>query len=314
MRSALSKKNGIYRFAKNGVVTYMSAVPSLQVTSSPSAPYPSAALSTAVDASSSSVPSLQAIVTSAVKTSSQVLSTPETQQDNGIDVLVNVLMKASHDPSPLATTRERKKVDVKGTKKNCAKETKKSSNKLDIVVRKGALKNRQYESISRALKSYSEDDIELMTNEEIENAYYEWRKTEAARRKHLRVEKRKAGATDTASTNAGAIVTPSTNADATDTASTNADATDTLSTNTDAIDNNNLLDIDVALATYGLVSHDVGSNGDCQFLAAGHLEVSAGQVRRLVVAELRDLAMKYPLFSDRLRKMLFPSHSDSASS
>ena len=72
--------------------------------------------------------------------------------------------------------------------------------------------------------------------------------------------------------------------------------------------------IDVALAKYGLESHDVGGDGNCQFLAAGHhLEVSAGEVRRLVVAELRDLAMKYPLFSDRLRKMLFPSHSDSAS-
>ena len=252
------------------------------------------------------------------------------------------------------------------------------------MVRKEALKNRPYESISRALKSYSENEIDVMTKDGIENVYDEWRKTEAARRKHLRAEKRKAGTIDTASTNAGTIETASTNAGTIDTASTNAGTIDTASTNasapstntgaidtastnagtidtastnasapstnTGAIDTastnagasetastnagasetpasntpstnagaeavlHSSSDIDMALASYGLVSHDVGGNSDCQFLAAGHhLEVSAGEVRRLVVAELRDLAMKYPLFSDRLRKMLFPSHSDSAS-
>ena len=46
--------------------------------------------------------------------------------------------------------------------------------------------------------------------------------------------------------------------------------------------------IDVALVNYGLESHDVGGDGNCQFLAAGHhLEVAAVEVRRRVVAELR---------------------------
>lgn len=289
------------------------------VAPSSSDPYPSAALSTAVDASSS-VPSLQAIVTSAVDASSQAPSTPDMTQCNGIDVLVNVLENTSN-----GATRERKKVDVNGTKKKNAKEMTKFNNMISLVRKKGFLKEYPDESISRALKSYSVDDIDVMTKEKIENAYSEWRGKEAARRKVLRKEKRKTGATDIPLTNTGAIVTPLTNVGASDTPSTNAGASDTPSTNTGASDTpstnagadavlHSSSDIDVALASYGLGSHDVGGNGDCQFLAAGHhLEVSAGDVRRLVVAELRDLAMKYPLFSDRLRKKLFPSHSDSAS-
>ena len=302
--------------------------------------------------------------------SSQAASTPEMTQYNGIDVLVNALENTSN-----SATRERKKVDVNGTKKKNAKEMTKFNNMISLVRKKGFLKDNPNESIFRALKSYSVDEIDVMTKEVIENAYSGWRGKEAARRKVLRNEKRKtdasdtpstntcatdalspnvgaivtpltnagasdtpstnAGASDTLSTNAGAIVTLSTNAGASDTPSTNAGASDILSTNAGAIVTlstnagasatpstnagadavlHSSSDIDVALASYGLVSHDVGGNGNCQFLAAGHhLEVSSGEVRRLVVAELRDLAMKYPLFSDRLREKLFPSHSDSAS-
>jgi hypothetical protein len=58
--------------------------------------------------------------------------------------------------------------------------------------------------------------------------------------------------------------------------------------------------IDQALIPYGLVSYDVGGNGDCQFLAlAHHLDTTHKQVRAAVVDELRNNPNRYKHFAER---------------
>ena len=58
--------------------------------------------------------------------------------------------------------------------------------------------------------------------------------------------------------------------------------------------------IDQALAPYGLTSHDVGSEGDCQFHAlAHHLRTTHEEVRARVVAELRLHPERYQPFAEQ---------------
>ena len=58
--------------------------------------------------------------------------------------------------------------------------------------------------------------------------------------------------------------------------------------------------IDDALSLYGLVSYDVGAEGDCQFRAlAYHLRVTHAEVRARVVTEMRDYKQRYVAFAEQ---------------